>query len=79
MNSFNGLSIIFKYRRFKSFREFPVKNSEIFIHFQHFQNKNNKDNNLPQETYESEIKSCDLLEYINSRTQYDSVMVEKWN
>ena len=26
---------------------------------------------LPQEIYESEIKSCDLLEYINNRTQYD--------
>ena len=66
------MSIIFTYTRFKkSFREFPIKNSEIFNHFQHFQNENNKDNNLPQEIYESEIKSCDLLEYINNRTQYD--------
>ena len=65
------MSIIFTYTRFKkSFREFPIKNSEIFNHFQHFQNENNKDNNLPQEIYESEIKS-DLLEYINNRTQYD--------
>lgn len=55
----------------KAFKEFPVKNSEIFNHFQHFQNENNRDNNLPQEKYEPEIKSFDLLEYINSRTQYD--------
>jgi hypothetical protein len=55
----------------KYFREFPIQKSEIYQHFQHFKNKNNKNNNLPSEIYEPENKTFDLLEYINSKTQYD--------